>query len=76
VARHTMVISEEDPNHSGFIRRYFATVEITLQGSNWVWRQVDTDGKYVGTVSGTISNEDLAKDDALKTLKGYYWENP
>jgi len=74
VTWHTMVITEDDPSHSGFIRRYYATVDISRQGSDWVWQQVDVNGNYIGNINGTLSTEDSAKDDALKILKGNYWE--
>lgn len=71
---HTMVLSEADPHRQGFIRRYFATIDVVMSGSAWVWQQVDANGSYFGHASAPQPTEDLAKSDALQTLNGDEWE--
>lgn len=71
---HTMVLSEPDSAHTGFIRRYYATIDISMPTTNWLWRQVDANGSYVGPVSTAFLTEDEAKNDALQALNGDEWE--
>jgi hypothetical protein len=74
VTWNTMILSESDPNHLGFVRRYYATIDIFASGNNWAWCQVDTAGNYVGSQSKFFQTEDDAKNDALQVLNGDWWE--
>lgn len=71
---HTMVLTEPDPAHAGFIRRYYALVDVSMVGTLWHWRQVDANQKPFGAVSPPFNTEDDAFDDAMKSLGGYQWE--
>ena len=71
---HTMVLSEADPRHNGFIRRYYATIEVAMSGTSWTWCLVDASGNYVDNASNPLPTEDTAKEDALKKLNGDKWE--
>jgi len=70
---HTMQLSEPDPSHAGFIRRYYATVDVAMSGTTWTWRQVDTNGSNVGKPSQSHATEDDALKDALNRLNGDEW---
>jgi len=45
-----------------------------MSGTDWVWQKVDASGNNVGNLSGALSTEDAAKQDAQKKLKGDYWK--
>lgn len=70
---HTMVLSEADSNHQGYIRQYYARVDIRMSGADWIWQQIDINGDFVGE-SSSHPTEDKAKNDALNSLNGDYWE--
>lgn len=71
---NTMILSEPDSAHAGFMRRYYATIDVAMSGTYWLWRQVDAHGNYVGTVSAQFSTEAEALQDALSQLGGDRWE--
>ncbi len=71
---HTMILSEEDPAHAGFSRRYYAMIEIAISGFSWQWTQVDSSGKHIGQPHSSFDSEIKAKGDALEKLKGDRWE--
>jgi len=73
---HTMICSEGDPNHPGFIRRYYATVDVSMPGGTWYcyWQQVDANGKLIGNAAGPFPAQEDAKADALRQLNGDEWE--
>jgi len=75
MAFHTLVIEEDDPNHIGFTRRYYANIEVMLNGSDWYWRQMHPNGNYIGaSANGPHPSEGDAKQSALTTLNGDFWE--
>ncbi len=74
MTHHVMVLNEADSNHPGFIRRYYATIDVFMSGQNWEWCQVDYNGKYVGNNHTPFISEIDAKADALKNLNGDEWE--
>lgn len=76
MTHHTLRLEEDDPHHPGFIRRYYACIDVSMPSGagGWVWAQVDVDGKYVGGASQPFTSEDEAKDDARRALDGQ-WEN-
>lgn len=55
MTHHTMVLSEQDNLKPDFIRRYYATIDISMPKTDWLWRQVDANGNYVGSVSAPFS---------------------
>ncbi|MEI6746347.1 MAG: hypothetical protein WCL34_10320 [Methylococcaceae bacterium] len=71
---HTMILSEPDNTHNGFIRRYYATIDISMPSTQWMWQQVDANGQPFGVVSQTFASEEEAKRDALSKLNGDCWE--
>jgi hypothetical protein len=74
MTHHTMVITEPNPNHPGFISKYYATIDVTLSGTNWEWCQVEYSGKYIGNTYSPFATEDDAKADALRQLNGIGWD--
>ncbi len=73
MSHHTMQLSEPDPNHPGFTRRYYATIDVSMSGSTWTWCQVDAHGSYFGQPSQGHTTEDIALNDALSKLNGDEW---
>ena len=71
---HSMVLSEPDSANIGFIRRYYATIDISQPSTSCFWRQIDANGNYVGSVSASFPTVDDAKNDALHVLNGDRWE--
>ena len=71
---HTMALSEADPAHPGFKRRYYATIDVILSGFSWEWTQVDINGNYFGQTYSSFASEKEAKSDALAKLNGDNWE--
>ena len=71
---HTLAINEADHLHAGFIRRYFAIVDVSMPATSWFWQQVDVNGRHVGLAHGPFGTEDDAKRHALKKLNGDKWE--
>ena len=74
MTHHTMILSESDNIHAGFIRRYYATIDISMPSKQWMWQQVDANGQLFGSVSQTFATEEDAKRDALSKLNGDCWE--
>ena len=70
---HVLRVSEDDPHHAGFIRHYYAHIDIVMQGSDWVWKQKDINGNYIGNTSQPQPTEDAAKDDAMQKFDGDEW---
>lgn len=71
---HTLVGSDPHPVRPGCTTRWYATVDIALSGGWWHRRLVDRNGNYASAPSARSPTEDDAKDDALKTLQGDWWE--
>jgi hypothetical protein len=71
---HTMVLSEPDAIHNGFVRRYFAIIDVSIVGTQWHWQQVDANGNRVGSLSDPFLTEDDAMDAALQAMNGDGWE--
>ena len=72
---HAMRLEEADPDHPGFIRRYYAVIDVFIKGSGWVWVQMDADGNRVGNASVPYSHENVAKKEAINALNGVEWES-
>jgi len=69
-----MILSENDNQKIGFIRRYYAKIDITLHHNSWIWQQIDAHGKNFGNPSNNFATEQEAMDDALAQLDGDDWE--
>ena len=69
---HQMITKNK--SEKGWVVYSSRYVDIAIDGSNWVWREVDENGNYIGPAHEHFNNEDSAKDDALKSLGGNYWE--
>ena len=73
MSHHLMVLSEADPSKAGYIRRYYATIDISLSGNKWYWQQIDAHGAPIGNANGPFDSEGNAKNNALITLNGDDW---
>lgn len=73
MSHHKMRLSEADPSNQGFIRHYYATIDVLISNNYWVWRQVDANGKYFGSPSKNFNTEHEAKNNALEHLNGDEW---
>lgn len=73
MTQYTMQLSEPDPNHQGFIRRYYAIIDVFMSGSDWHWIQTDSNGKFFGAMSGSHDTSEEALCDALRKLGGDCW---
>jgi hypothetical protein len=71
---HTLVLTEDHPTRPGFTSRYYATIDVVMSGTDWIWRQVDGNSQYVGPASAAFPTEDQAMQDALTSLNGDDWE--
>lgn len=70
----TMVLNEPDTVHAGFVRRYFAIIDVSMANDKWHWQQVDANDHRVGALSAPFKTEDDAMDAALQALNGDDWE--
>ncbi|KIG11226.1 hypothetical protein BurMR1_1886 [Burkholderia sp. MR1] len=74
MARHVLVGEEQHPIRAGFGQRWYATIDVSESAGQWYWTLVDTNGRYVGSASTPFATEDEAKQDAVNTFNGLFWE--
>ena len=74
MAWHTLVLSENEPKRLG-VTDHKASIDVYLSGSDWEWREVHPNGRYIGEVKGPFNTEDEAKNDAFTSLNGILWED-
>ena len=74
MAYHTLLGREPQATRPGFSIPWFATVEVSMNGTTWQWSLVDK-GVPVGALKQGFATEDEAKDDALTILDGDEWES-
>lgn len=69
---HMMKIWEDHPTDPNLKIKVYATVDVVMIGSDWLWQQVSNRGS-LGLPSSPFPTEDDAKADALTALKGWVW---
>jgi len=67
MATREMELSESDPAHPGFTRKYYAAIEAVLSNAGWGWAQLDG-STYIQSSNQSFLSEDEAYADALMTL--------
>ncbi|HCK18776.1 MAG TPA: hypothetical protein DHW36_09700 [Thalassospira sp.] len=71
MAYHEILVDKKvSKNGKNFLVHEVKKVEVALSGTEWVWKEVDSEGHHVEPVHRPFDSEQAALDDAVTHFGG------